>query len=75
MCSKQASTAAKEEDIPADAICTYCLKKETELKPGNYLTCCSQCRCDEVRYCSRACRKNDWKEHKITCTLGMKRPG
>jgi len=54
-----------------------CAKHDTHYKGKNY-KCCIQCQrvgvplsrcagCDKVFYCSRACQKSDWNEHKLYC--------
>ncbi|KAL0488889.1 hypothetical protein AKO1_015031 [Acrasis kona] len=54
----------KEED---DKIvlyhCATCNKPE---KPEERLRNCSACK--KVKYCSRECQVQDWKEHKLVCT-------
>ena len=45
--------------------CASCAKPETGLAEGATLLRCS--RCKTVRYCSRECQSNAWKEHKKTC--------
>jgi len=42
-------------------ICNYCFKICEEEVGGNCFACKS------VRYCSRRCQKDDWKNHKKTC--------
>ena len=39
--------------------CNGCLKRSTDLKRCK--------RCQSARYCSAACIKSDWKQHKIHC--------
>ena len=43
-------------------VCNGCSKAEVGEK---LFECCSSCK--SVRYCSKACQKSKWKEHKVLC--------
>jgi hypothetical protein len=54
--------AVAEKLFQYNSQCNCCEKKGTNVK----LNACSQCR--SVFYCSAACQKQDWKQHKQACS-------
>ena len=54
--------AALEADLCKASICHVCLKR---VKLGTDVVYCS--RCKNITYCSKACQKNHWHEHKAEC--------
>ena len=60
------NAVAKEPD---QRICTFCLS--TRLGPGQM----RRCPCQQVYYCSTACRDADWKKvHKSVCSAKKGKP-
>ena len=53
---------APQADLCKASICHVCLKRG---KLGTDVFYCS--RCKNVTYCSKACQKNHWQEHKAEC--------
>eukprot|EP00173_Palmaria_palmata_P004551 Plantae.Rhodophyta-Palmaria_palmata.ctg6429.p1 GENE.Plantae.Rhodophyta-Palmaria_palmata.ctg6429~~Plantae.Rhodophyta-Palmaria_palmata.ctg6429.p1 ORF type:complete len:260 (-),score=19.99 Plantae.Rhodophyta-Palmaria_palmata.ctg6429:104-883(-) len=51
-------------DFITGLICSVCSKRKSESAECK-LFCCS--RCNDQSYCSKACQKIDWKEHKNEC--------
>jgi hypothetical protein len=44
-----------------NSICAICPKRTI-----------NRCGCKSIRYCSKACQKSDWKNHKLFCTVKKK---
>ena len=60
----------KKENLSTSAPCSKCMR--TPAGDGIKTSVCSGCM--TTRYCSDACQRDDWKEHKLVCaTLGAVR--
>ncbi|KAK4503161.1 hypothetical protein PRZ48_006589 [Zasmidium cellare] len=62
--STTSTPTAKKQDWPND-VCGGCGAKKRH--DGEELDNCSKCL--KRKYCSRKCQKDDWKAHKLVCTV------
>jgi hypothetical protein len=64
------STAAAMAPVSACSNrCNFCLQSPSLMAPSEKMLRCSRCR--SVLYCSQACQKADWAEHKPECAAAV----
>ena len=62
--SKNSKRYRKKKEIIHICRNPLCKKRES---PIDRYKICNKCLCDNVRYCSKKCQKDDWERHKSEC--------